>query len=139
MKAFRVVSPDNLYAFVGRTNVKYIPIGEQVEMELGTDREVLVRPMLMDWQKLDIGFDQWGGVTGWTIKETWQFELQNSKDIEVVLDIRRNFAGDWELKTETKFEKVDAGKVKFVLPLEAREKKTFSYVLTTRYGTNVTK
>jgi hypothetical protein len=139
VKAFRTVAADNLYNFVGRTNVKYIPIGEQVEMELGNDREVMVKPQLMDWQKLDIKFDQWGGVTGWTTKETWQFEIQNSKDINVVLDIRRNFPGDWELKTDTKYEKVDKSKVKFVLPLKPREKQTLTYELTTRYGTNVTK
>jgi hypothetical protein len=137
--AFRFVTPDNLLGFVGRTNVKYIPIGEQVEMELGNDREVMVAPKLMDWQKLDIRFDQWGGVVGWTIKETWQFEVQNSKDIDVMLDIRRNFAGDWDLKTDAPYEKVDAGKVKFVLPLKSREKKTFTYELTTRYGTSVTR
>jgi hypothetical protein len=137
--AFRDVTADHLFNFVGSTNVKYIPIGEQVEMELGNDREVMVKPTLMDWQKLDIRFDQWGGVVGWTIKETWQFGLQNSKDIDVVLDIRRNFPGDWELKTEAKYEKVDAGKVKFVLLLKAREKKTFTYELTTRYGTNATR
>jgi hypothetical protein len=137
--AFRFVTPDNLLGFVGRTNVKYIPIGEQVEMEFGNDREVMVKPTLMDWQKLDIRFDQWGGVVGWTIKETWQFELQNSKDIDVMLDIRRNFAGDWDLKTDAKYEKVDAGKVKFVLPLKSREKKTFTYEVTTRYGTSATR
>jgi hypothetical protein len=137
--AFRTVSPDNLYAFVGRTDVKYIPIGEQVEMELGNDREVMVKPTLMDWQKQDIRFDQWGGVAGWTIKETWQIEVQNSKDIEVVLDIRRNFSGDWDLKTDARYEKVDANKVKFVLPLAPREKQAFTYELITRYGTNLTR
>jgi hypothetical protein len=137
--AFRLATVDNLFALVGHTNVKYIPIGEQVEMELGNDREVMVKPTLMDWQKLDIKFDQWGGVAGWTIKETWQFELQNSKDIDVMLDIRRNFVGDWELKTDARFEKVDTGKVKFVLPLKSREKKTFNYEVTTRYGTNTTR
>ena len=137
--AFRTVSADNLYNFVGRTNVKYIPIGEQVEMELGSDREVMVQPKLMDWQKLNLAFDQWGGVTGWTIKETWRFEVQNSKEIPIVLDIRRNFTGDWELKTDAKYENVDKSKVKFVLPLQPREKQTFTYELTTRYGTNIVK
>jgi hypothetical protein len=65
--------------------------------------------------------------------------VQNSKDIDVMLDIRRNFPGDWDLKTQAKHENVDKSKVKFVLPLKSREKKTFSYELTTRYGTNVTK
>ena len=137
--ALRTVSQDNLYNFLGRTNVKYIPIGEQVELELGNDREVLVKPTLLDWRKEDIRFDQWGNVVGWTVKEQWQFEMQNSKDIDVVLDIRRNFAGDWDLKSEAKSENVDKSKVKFVLPLKSREKQKFSYELTTRYGTNVTK
>ena len=139
VKAFRTVTPDNLCNFVGRTNVKYIPIGEQVELELGNDREVLVKPTLLDWQKLNINFDQWGNIAGWTVKEHWQFEVQNSKDIDVVLDIRRNFPGDWELKSEAKYENVDKTKVKFVVPLKSREKQTFSYELTTRYGTNITK
>jgi hypothetical protein len=93
----------------------------------------------MDWQKLYIKFDQWGGGDGWTTKEIWKFELQNSKDIDVVLDIRRNFAGDWNLKTDAKYEKVDAGKVKFVLPLSSHAKQTFTYELTTRYGTDTTR
>ena len=139
VKALRTVTPDNLYAFVGRTSVKYIPIGEQVELELGNDREVLVKPLLMDWRKEDIRFDQWGNVVGWTIKEQWQFEVQNSKDIDVVLDIRRNFAGDWELKSEAKYDNVDKTKVKFVLPLKSHEQQKFSYELTTRFGTNVTR
>jgi hypothetical protein len=139
VKAFRTVTPDSLLAFVGATNVKYIPVGEQVEMQLGNDREVIVKPKLMDWQKLNVTFNNSGNVSGWTITETWQFEVQNSKDIDIMLDIRRNFQGDWELKTDAKHEKVDARKVKFVLPLKSREKQTFSYELTTKFGTNATR
>jgi hypothetical protein len=139
VKAFRNVTDDNLYAFVGSTSVKYIPIGESVEMELGADQEVLVKPKLMDWQKTDIKFNAQGNVVGWTVKETWAFELQNSKEIDVVLDIRRNFSGDWTLATAQANEKVDATKVKFVIPMKPREKKTFTYELTTRHGTNATR
>jgi hypothetical protein len=139
VKAFRLVSDDNLYSFVGRTAVKYIPINESVEMELGNDREVLVKPVLMNWVKTDVQFDNNGNVKGWTTKESWEVEVQNSKDIDVVLDIRRNFAGDWTLVSPAKYENVDATKVKFVLPLKSREKQTFSYELTTRHGTNATK
>ena len=137
--AFRTVSDDKLFSFVGRTSVKYIPIGETVEMELGNDAEVLVKPTLMNWVKSDLAFDQNGNVKGWSTMETWQFEVQNSKEIDVVLDIRRNFAGDWGMVTEQKFEKVDATKVKFVLPLKPRELQSFTYQLTTRHGSNVTK
>jgi len=139
VKAFRAVTADKLWTFVGATNVKYIPIGEAVELELGEDRDVKVQPTLMDWQKLDIRFDEWGNVAGWTIKETWQFEVQNSKDIDVELDIRRNFEGDWSMDSATKFAKLDAHKVHYGLLLKPREKQTVGYELTTRYGINVTK
>jgi hypothetical protein len=139
VKAFRFVSDDLLYSFVGSTSVKYIPIKEAVELELGNDREVMVKSTLMNWQKTDIQFDQHGDVKGWTTKETWQFEVQNSKEIPIVLDIRRNFSGDFTLTTAAKYEKVDATKVKFVLPLAAKEKQTFTYEVVTRHGTSATK
>ena len=119
--------------------MKYIPLNEQVELELGNDLEVMVKPVLTNWIKTDIQFDNNGNVKGWTTREAWEFELQNSKDIDVVLDIRRNFSGDWSISTQAQHENVDANKVKFVAPLKAREKQKFSYQLTIRHGTNATR
>ena len=139
VKAFRVASDDLLYAFVGRTAVKYIPVDEEVELELGSDTEVLVKPRLVNWIKTDVRFDAHGDVKGWTTKETWEIEMQNSRDIDVVLDVRRSFAGDWTLRTDSPYEKVDAAKVKFVAPLGPRAKQKFTYELETRHGTNATR
>ena len=139
VKAFRVVNDDQLYQYVGATQVKYIPVNETVELELGNDPEVLIKPTLMDWQKTDVKFDQNDNISGWTIKQTWRFEVQNSKEIDVVLDIRRNFNGDWDLETQAEREKVDANQVKFVVPLKPHEKRTFTYDLTTRFGVNGTR
>jgi hypothetical protein len=139
VKAFRFVSDDLLYAFVGRTSVKYIPINEFVEMELGNDLEVMVKPTLMGWEKTDVQFDNRGNVKGWTTKAIWEIEVQNSKDIPVVLDIRRNFSGDWTLTTQQKYENVDKTKVKFILPLAPHAKQKFTYELVTRNGTNATR
>jgi len=139
LKAFRFTTEDKLYAFVGRTSVKYIPINEAVELELGHDQEILVKPVLMNWVKTDLQFDNNGNVKGWATKETWEIEIQNSKEIDVLLDIRRNFSGDWSLVTDAKYEKVDATKVKFLLPLKSREKLKLTYELTTRHGSNAQK
>jgi len=139
VKAFRFVSDDLLYSFIGGSAVKYIPVDEQVELELGNDLEVMVKPTLINWIKTDVQFDQHGNVKGWTTRETWDIEVQNSKEIDVVLDIRRNFSGDWSLTTRGEYENVDATKVKFVLPLKPREKQRFTYELTTRHGTNATR
>ena len=139
VKAFRFVSDDNLYTYLAGTNVKYIPINEQVDLDLGSDLEVRVKPTLMNWEKTDLRFDNFGSVQGWTVRETWEIETQNSKEIPVLVDIRRNFAGDWSIESAASYEKVDATRVKFLFPLAAREKKTVTYVLTTRHGINATR
>ena len=139
VRAFRTVTDDRLLAYVGATSVKYIPINERVEMDLGADAAVLVKPTLMNWEKTNLAYDVFGNVTGWTTKETWEIELQNSRDIDIMLDVRRNFSGDWALETQTPYEKLDANKVKFLLPLQPREKQQFTYELTTRHGTSATR
>ncbi len=139
VKAFRVATDDHLYDFVGRTSVKYIPVKESVELELGADREVSVTPVLMAWQKTDLQFDGEGNVKGWTTTETWEIEVQNSRDLPVMVDVRRTFPGDWTLATRAQYEGIDASKVKFILSLQPREKQKFSYELVTRHGTNATR
>lgn len=134
--AFRTINNESLSAFVGRAAVKYIPVDEIVELELGTDLEVSVRPTLMNWAKTDLTFDAWGNVVGWTTTETWKIEVQNSKEIPVKIDVRRRFEGDWSLNTRADYEAVDAQKVKFVSTLAPRQQSEFQYVLTTRHGTN---
>jgi hypothetical protein len=137
--ALKFASPDQLYGFVGRTAVKYIPVNEAVELDLGRDQEVLVQPTLVNWEKTALQFDNQGNVVGWTIKETWKFEVQNSKEIDVVIDIRRNLPGDWSLESQSNYEKMDAHKIKFLVPLQAKQKQTLTYQTTTRFGTNVRK
>jgi len=56
-----------------------------------------------------------------------------------VLDARRNFRGDWSIETAAPYEKLDANKIKFLLSLAAREKRTVAYTITTRHGINATR
>jgi hypothetical protein len=134
--ALRTVSDDLLSAFVGRTRVKYIPIEETVELELGNDLEVRVTPTLLNWAKTDMAFDGHGNVIGWTTTETWKIEVQNSKEIPVAIDVRRRFDGDWSLNTAASYEQVDAQRAKFLLALAPGQSQAFEYRLTTRHGTN---
>jgi hypothetical protein len=139
VKAFRLRNAEGLHEFVGSTRTKYIPIGEETELELGNDPEVQVKPVLMNWEKTDLRFDDKGKIIGWTIKETWEIDLQNSRLIDVLVDVRRNFSGDWTMTTAAARENVDANKVKFLVPLKAREQRKLAYEVATRYGANATK
>ena len=134
--ALRTINDDLLSAFVGRTQVKYIPIDEVVELELGNDQEVLVKPTLLNWTRTDVSFDGQGNVSGWTTTETWKIEVQNSKEIPVTVDVRRRFEGDWNLTTRATYEDLDAHRAKFLLALQPRQAQEFQYQLTTRHGTN---
>ena len=134
--ALRTINDDLLSAFVGRTQVKYIPIDEVVELELGNDQEVLVKPTLLNWAKTDVSSDGQGNIIGWTTTETWKIEVQNSKDIPVTVDVRRRFEGDWSLTTRATYEDLDAHRAKFLLALQPRQAQELEYQLTTRHGTN---
>ena len=139
VQSFRATTPEGLLAYGGKSNVKYIPVGETVDLELGPDREVFIVPRLMNWVKEDLRFDNHNNVAGWTVRETWEIELQNAREIPVVVDVRRNFQGDWSLKTTAPYEKVDATKVKFLRTLPARSKEKLTYELVTNQGLNATR
>jgi hypothetical protein len=139
LKACRVLDAANYTAFAGSADLKYVPVGEEVDLELGPDSEVQIKPILKDWTKTDIRFDNHGNVNGWTVKEAWEITFQNSREIPITCDARRNFSGDWSIDATAAFEKVDANKVKFIVPLNPREKKTVRYEVTTRLGVNATK
>jgi hypothetical protein len=139
VQAFRVTGKDDSLDYVGGTSVKYIPVNEHVELDLGPDCEVQVRPVLMNWVKKDLAFDSDGRVKGWTTVETWEVEVQNCREIPVTVDVRRNQPGDWSLETQAAYQKMDANKIKFLLPLAPRSQQKFTYEVTTRHGTNVTR
>ena len=139
VKAFRQADKDGLLHFVGATRVKYIPVNEDIELVLGPDPEVLVRPVMTNWEKTDLRFNNDGRVIGSTFKETWEFTVQNSRAIDVTVDIRRNFSGDWSIETTAANDKMDNAKVKFLRTLKPREKQTFTYELTRRTGANATR
>jgi len=63
-------------------------------------------------------------------KATWEIEVQNSKEIDVALDIRRIFQGDWSIETQAATKKMDATKIKFIVPLKPKEKRTLAYTAT---------
>ncbi|MDB6128918.1 MAG: hypothetical protein JWM04_25 [Verrucomicrobiales bacterium] len=139
IQAFRLASNDSLFNFVGHSSTKYIPMNEQVEVAFGNDEEVQVRPKLMQWVKQDLRFDNNGNVAGWTLKQTFQIEMQNSKTIPVTLDIRRSFSGDWTLETTAPYLAVDSNKIKFGRQLTPHSSQTLTYTVITREGTNATR
>jgi hypothetical protein len=138
LKVYRSVDPQQHFSYVGQSAFKYIPVDEDVELNLGPVANVVVEPTLMDFRMENYRFDRWGNISGWDEVRKFKIEVRNTRDIDVKVQIQRNFKTSyWDLQKSGDFgdfEKVDLDSVKFTLILEPRSKKRFEYVLRTYHG-----
>lgn len=138
LKVYRDAGDDGHLSYTGQSSFKYIPVDEDVELNLGAVANVVVEAKLMSFKTENYRFDRRGNVSGWDEIHTFAIEVRNTRDIQVKIEIKRNFnTGYWDL-TENgdsgQFEKVDKNTVKFTLTLEPRSSKQFGYVLRTYHG-----
>jgi hypothetical protein len=122
--------------YVGATSVKYIPVNEKVEMNLGRAQEVAVEPRLMGLAMENIEFSQEGDVKGWDEVRQWQIEVRNTRRMPAKIEMTRGFGTNyWTLTSDAAWEKYDATHAKFTVKLAAGEKMTIAYSVRTYHGT----
>ena len=125
-------------SYVGGTDVKYIPVGEEIELDLGPARLVEVKPTLMDYKTANHVFDPNGNLAGWDEIRTWRIEVTNASTLAVDIEVTRGFGTPyWTLTLGQKrasYEKYDATHARFRMTLEPRDKWAFEYTVTTFLG-----
>ena len=138
LKVYRGVGDRGHLSYAGQSSFKYIPVDEDVELNLGPVANVVVESKLVDFKTENYTFDRRGNVSGWDEIHTFKIEVKNTREIPVKVEIQRNFNTQyWDIKNNGdfgEFEKVDLDTIKFTLPLEPRSAKTFEYVLRTYQG-----
>jgi hypothetical protein len=139
LKVYRTVDVDEHLGYVGQSSFKYIPVDQDVELNLGPVADIVVEPKLMDFKTENYRFNRRGNVSGWDEVRKFKIEVRNTRDLDVKVEIQRNFGTQhWKLKKSGDFgdfEEVDLDTVKFTLILEPRTAKKFEYVLRTYHGT----
>ena len=139
LKVYRGVGDEGHLSYTGQSSFKYVPVDEDVELNLGPVANVVVEPKLMDFKTENYRFDRSGNVSGWDEIRTFKIEVKNTRDIGVKVEIKRNFSTSyWKLAKSgdfDKFEPVDKDTVKFTLTLKPRSIRKFEYVLRTYHGT----
>jgi len=139
LKVYRGVGDEGHLSYTGQSSFKYIPVDEDVELNLGAVANVVVEPKLMDFKTENYEFDRRGNISGWDEIRTFKIEVKNTRDIGVKVEIKRNFNRSyWDLTKSgdfDKFENVDKDTVKFTLTLKPRSARKFEYVLRTYHGT----
>jgi hypothetical protein len=139
LKVYRNVGDEGHLSYTGQSSFKYVPVDEDVELNLGAVANVVVEPKLMDFKTENYRFDRRGNVSGWDEIRTFKIEVKNTRGIDVKVEIKRNFSTThWKLAKSGdfgKFEQVDKDTVKFTLTLKPRSARKFEYVLRTYHGT----
>jgi len=138
LKVYRDVGPAKHLSYAGQSSFKYIPVDEDVELNLGPVGDVVVRPTVMDFQTAQHLFDNKRNISGWDEIREVKIEVKNTRSVPVQVEIQRNFpTSHWTLKQSGDFgayEKVNLDTVKFTLELAPNSQQEFVYVLTTRHG-----
>ncbi len=138
LKVYRGAGDKGHLSYTGQSSFKYIPVDEDVELNLGAVADVVVEPKLMDLKTANYRFDRRRNISGWDEIRTFKIEVRNTRELPVKVEIKRNFPTQyWDLKQTGRvgnFEKEDLDTVKFTLELEPRSKQEFGYALTTYHG-----
>ena len=138
LRVYRNVDQAGHLSYQGQSAFKYIPVDEDVELNIGAVENVVVKPKLMDFKTENYRFDTRGNISGWDEIRTYEVEVKNTRDTAVKVEIKRNFRTPyWNLKRSGdsgSYEKVDLDTVKFTLDLKPRSVKNFQYALRTYHG-----
>jgi hypothetical protein len=125
-------------SYIGGTSIKYIPVNEEIELNLGPARLVSVEPKLMDFKTENYVFDTKNNVAGWDEVRTWKIEITNTRTLPVEIEITRGFGtAYWTLQLDEKeisYEKYDVTHARFKLNLEPRSKRIFEWTVRTYHG-----
>lgn len=123
--------------FEAATPVKYIPVGEDIELNLGSDGRLILENRTMSLERTAFEFDNDGRIRGHDTVEKREIELRNSNAREVPVKLTIPMGGaDWEVTTTSDpFKKVDRNTIEWEeIRVPANGKTTISYTVTTRQG-----
>jgi hypothetical protein len=135
VKIYGQADDSGYLSYAGGTNIKYIPVDEEVELNLGPARLVNVEPKLMNFKTDNYMFDRKGNVAGWDEIRTWKIEITNTRTLAIEIEITRGFGtAYWTMQADIPYEKHDVTRARFKLNLGPRNKRTFGYTVTTYYG-----
>jgi hypothetical protein len=135
VKIYSKADSEGFLSYVGGTNIKYIPVDEEVELHLGPARLVRVEPKLMDFKTDNYMFDRRGNVAGWDEIRNWKIEISNTRELPIEIEVTRGFGTVyWTIQSDAAYEKHDATHARFKVNLEPRNKLTLEYTVTTYHG-----
>ena len=98
VRTFRDNGRDGL-SYLGHTKINYVPIKEDIELNVGTDDEVVHKRTCMRVERSNFVFSH-GAVAGWDETRHWKEEIRNFKAKAIRMEIRHVIEGDVDVEAE---------------------------------------
>ncbi len=139
LKIYRDLGTRSHLSYTGESAFKYIPINEDVDLNLGEASDVKVEPVLMATSKENFKFDRSRNPDGYDDVQSYRVTLTNTRDIPVKIEIKRNLGTQyWTLQHEGfsgAYAREDLDTVKFTATLDPRSESKFEYTVRLFKGT----
>lgn len=140
-------------SFLTQQHIKYVPIGQEIELNLGVDPEVIHEYVCnRNWRDdfwfkrhgLDVYFSPEQGhkveikdsVAGWSDHQLWVERIRNYRSKPIEVEIRRSFDGHVILRSGLDPTLYDYRSPQFVSSIAAGEETDLKYELVYRQGHN---
>jgi hypothetical protein len=133
LKVYRTTDQSGRLSYEGQSSFQYIPVDEDVELNLGGAENVLVEKKNMDYRVDNIRFDSKGNISELDRIVRVKVELKNTRPLPVALEYTDRPGGsNFEItEPDQGFapEKVDKETYRWTLDLAAGATKTFHYTI----------
>jgi len=100
IRVFRDNGHEGLNFFVAQST-KYVPIKEKIELNVGTDNQIVYERVVLDLARQNFLYDHAPPVVvGWEETRKWQEEVRNYRDKPIKIEVRHVLPGDVEFSME---------------------------------------
>ncbi len=138
IRVFRRNERDGL-GYYTTQSTKYIPLKEKIELNVGTDDELVYERVIFDVERDGFIFDEKPRVPqviGWNERQTWQEEVRNYRAKPVILEIRHQIPGDVAFALEDSPRAYDYRTVEYTVTVKPGETRTWTSAGLFRLGRN---
>ena len=123
IKVFQTIDNEDHLKYLGEDHSKYIPVNQEVEIDLGPTEGVTIEPNMMNFKTKNFTFDHRGNIWGYTDQEDWNIKINNFRDYPSKIKIRKHLKHQyWKIKMNTKkikYKKIDLRTIEFTIDLKA--------------------
>jgi len=133
VRTFRDNGRDGL-SYLGQTKINYVPIKEDIELNVGTDDEVVHKRACEKVERSSFVFGSSGHVIGWDETRHWKEEIRNFRSKAIRMEIRHVIAGDVDVQIENA-RRHDYRTIEFTFDVKPNRTLVWHYQCTHHLGT----